>query len=73
MKKFFRKFKKLKKFYIEPGVYLYKNGIVCNNEITDTIRFLEKFIVIAHDEEEANEIAFEKLSKKHPNWNVWLF
>jgi len=73
MKNFFRKFKKYKQFYIEPGVYVYKNGKVCNCGITSTVRFLEKFYVWARYEDEAHEIAFKILNKKYPTWDVWIF
>jgi len=73
MKKFTRRFKRYKTFHIEPMIYVYDNGTVCNSGITSTVRWLEEFVVEARDENEANEKAFKILKVKYPKWNVWLF
>lgn len=63
-----------RKFIIEPFVYIDKHGEIARGEITDKVRWLEKFEVDAHCIEDAEYEFWKKYCVRNDFCDaIWLF
>jgi hypothetical protein len=75
MKNVFNIFRKKKRFYFEPFIYINQDGNIIKNSIGSRVKWLEKFTIDAYSQKSADKIAYEEIKEKYPEYigHIWFF
>jgi len=76
IKRFLNKLFNIKKPYYSQGfLYIDSKGKPVSNEITDTVRWLDKLTIYHWSSDDAEKEAFKQLKEKYPEYKgkIWLF
>lgn len=72
---YYTKYRKKKKFFFEPFIYITENGLCYKLGLTSRVKWLEKFEIEAYNQKEADDLAFNKVNNQYIEYknHIWFF